>query len=90
MSILEYSDKWGRKIIKGKQIGDHGENTYSKLKQLIKKGKVAEALELVDYLHREGKGLHDLYCDWTYADLNYIAEKYGEEEVYHMLRNAKE
>jgi len=89
-SLLVFSEKFGRKIIKGEKISDHGVNTYSKLKELIVKGKLHESLELVDYLSMEGKGLHDLYCDWTYADLTYIAEKYGEEEVYHILRYAKE
>lgn len=88
-SVLEFSEKLGRNIVKGKKLSDHGKNTYGKLKNLIRKGETKEALKLVDYLHSEGKGLHDLYCDWTYADMDYVAEKFGEEEVYHMLRNAQ-
>jgi hypothetical protein len=90
MSLLEFSEKHGRNVIKTCDIPEHGVSTVTKLKQLIKEGKVDEAVELADYYHSEGKGLHDLYCDWTYADLTYIADKFGEEEVYPMLRYAKE
>ncbi|MBM3789216.1 MAG: hypothetical protein FJW35_02575 [Acidobacteria bacterium] len=90
MNFLEHSRKLGRKIIRAEKLSGHGVNTYSKLKTLIREGRSEEALAMVDYLHIEGKGLHDLYCDWTYADLDYVAGKYGEEEVYHILRYAKQ
>lgn len=89
MGLLKYSEKHGRMVLASPVLADHGANTYTKLKALIAAGRKEDALELVDYLHIEGKGLHDLYCDWTYADLEYVAKKFGEEEIYPMLRNAK-
>ena len=89
MSLLKYSEKHGRKVIMAEDVSEHGVSTFTKLKGLITEGRVEDALELVDYLHSEGKGLHDLYCDWTYADLDYVANKYGEDEVYNLLRNAR-
>lgn len=89
MLKLEYSQVLGRKIRKDQPINELGINTYSRLQDLIKEGKQKETLELLDYLWIEGKGLHDLYCDWTYADLTYVAEKFGEEEVPRMLEYAR-
>jgi len=89
MSLLKYSEKLGRQVIAAEDIAVHGVSTFTKLKALIKEGKTDEALELVDYLQIEGKGLHDLYCDWTYADLDYVARTYGEDEVRNLLSNAR-
>jgi len=87
--LVEHSEKFGRKMIKSEDLADHGKNSFAKVKELIEAGNKEEALELVDYMQTEGKVLHDLYCDWTYADLDYVAKKYGEEEVHNMLRHAQ-
>jgi len=63
-----------------------GRSTWTKIKEHIQSGDKHRAVELVDYLLPEGKRVHDLYCDWTYGLLTYVAEKYGEEEVYHIQR----
>lgn len=89
MSLLKYSEKLGRKVIAADEIAEHGKSTFTKLKGLIRDGRTDEALELVDYLAHEGKGLHDLYCDWTYADLDYVAKKYGDEEARNLLHHAR-
>jgi hypothetical protein len=89
MSLLKYSEKLGRKVIAAEDIAEHGKSTFTKLKALIREGRTDDALELVDYLAHEGKGLHDLYCDWTYADLDYVAKQYGEDEARNLLHNAR-
>lgn len=85
--VLEYSEKLGRVIRKdpGSKLG---ESSWIKLKDAIESGDSKFALRLLDYLMIEGKGLHDGFCDWTYADLDYVAKKYGEEEIPLMLRYA--
>jgi len=63
-----------------------GCSTWTKIKECILSGDREAALELVEYLLPEGKRVHDLYCDWTYGMFTYVAEKFGEEEVYHIQR----
>jgi hypothetical protein len=45
---------------------------------------------MVDYIRIEGKGLHDLYCDWTYALLEWVKRKEGEEALKPCLEYCKE
>ena len=66
-----------------------GENTIDKLKEEIKAGHKQEALDLAEYLLWEGADLHDTYTDWVYADLDWIARNYGEEEIPKVLRHVK-
>jgi hypothetical protein len=85
--ILEYSTLLGRVIRKDpwSQLGD---STWIKFQEAIKSGNTEWALKLAEYLAVEGKALHDGFCDWTYADLDYVAKYFGEEEVPKMLRHA--
>lgn len=85
--VLEYSELLGRMIRKDPwpQLGD---SSWSKLKEAIDANDREIALKLVDYIMIEGKSLHDGFCDWAYADLDYVAKKFGEEEVPLMLRHA--
>ena len=61
-----------------------GRSTWTKIKECISKRDLEGALELVDYLLPEGKRIHDAYGDHISGMLTYIAEKFGEEEVYHI------
>lgn len=65
-----------------------GVSTWIRIKEAIQEGRTAEALDLVDYLSIESKFIHDVYCDWVYHHMDYIAEKWGEEEMYQVLWNA--
>lgn len=67
-----------------------GENTIGKLKKAMEQGNQELALALADYSFEEWKFLHDVYCDWAFADLAWVAKSYGEEEVPKILRHARE
>lgn len=84
---LSYIQSLKRKVrTDGWDWQELGRSTWTKINERIRTGALEEAIELVDYLLPEGKRVHDLYCDWTYGMLTYVAEKYGEEEVYRIQR----
>ena len=87
MVKVEESKTLNRKIRKD-PWGEIGVSTLTKIKEAIQSGKSIEALDLTEYLAIEGKFIHDAYCDWIYHHLDYIAGKWGEEEMYRALRNA--
>lgn len=89
MVNLVYSQILGRNI-RSDPWEELGTSTWTKIKEAIQAGRTQEALDLVDYLKPEGKVIHDSYCDWTYADLSFLAQNFGEEQVYYALRNAAE
>lgn len=67
-----------------------GKNSVSMAIEAIDAGKLEEAKQLVRYFVPEGKGLHDLYCDWSYGWYEYIAKKYGEEALLEASRETQE
>jgi hypothetical protein len=79
----------GRILRCDEPIEELGRSSYDVLRDMIRGGKTDEALKLLDYVQHEFKWLHDIYTDWTYADLDYIAKTYGEEELPKFLRYAK-
>ncbi|MFX0198921.1 MAG: hypothetical protein ACFFCW_22600 [Candidatus Hodarchaeota archaeon] len=81
MARLEYSEALGRKI-RSDDWDNIGVSTYTKLKETLQKGNLSEGLELIDYLHTEFKFIHDTFADWTYGLLHFVANRYGEEELY--------
>ena len=83
------SEGFGRVIRQDEPIEELTISSWARLTEAVEAGDKETALELIDYMQNEGRGMHDLYCDWTYSDLDYIARKYGEEEVYNVLRYAK-
>lgn len=85
--VLEYSELLGR-IIRNDPLPHLGDSSWVNLKQAVKGGHNEFAIKLVDYMMLEGKSLHDGFCDWAYADLDYVASKFGEEEIPLMLRHA--
>jgi hypothetical protein len=90
MHKVEFVKAFGRKLRKDDTLEELGRSSFDVLRDLIREGKTEEALEFVDYVQHEGKWLHDLYADWAYIDLDYIAKTYGEEEIPKMLRYARE
>ena len=71
-------------------ISELGESTLLKLKEAIRQGNTELATALADYVHQEIKVLHDVFTDWLYADLAYVAKYYGEEAVPKMMRFVRE
>jgi len=87
---VEFVEAFGRKLRTDDTLEELGRSSYDVLRDLIREGKNDEALEFVDYVQHEFKWLHDLYCDWAWADLDYAAKAHGEEDVEKMLRHARE
>jgi hypothetical protein len=81
---------FGRNLRTDDTLEELGKSSYDVLRDLIREGKTEEALKFVDYVQHEFKWLHDLYCDWAWADVDYVAKTHGEEEVEKMLRYARE
>jgi hypothetical protein len=79
----------GRKLRYDDTVEEMGVSSYDVLRDLIREGDTEKAIELLEYVQHEFKWLHDIYSDWTYADLDYIATNYGEEELPKFLRYAK-
>lgn len=80
----------GRPMRVDEPISELGISSYDKLRESIKEGDKEMALRLADYVQIEGKGLHDFYCDWSYALLTWIADNYGEDKLPDVLRYSKE
>ena len=89
LKIEKIESMGGRVLRTAEPIEELGISSYDRLRDLVKAGKTEEALQLIDYIQHEFKMLHDLYTDWTYADLTYVAETYGEEEIPKLFRYVK-
>lgn len=63
-----------------------GRPTQELAAEAVEAGRSEEAKALARYMVPEGKGLHDLFCDWVWNLLSFIAERHGEDEVYRALR----
>lgn len=85
--VLESSEILGR-VIRKDPWARLGKSTRRRLEEAISIGDKEEALKLTEYLHVETKDIHDLGCDWIYANLDYVAKKYGEEALPNILFNA--
>ena len=57
--------------------------------QAIDEGRYEDAKALARYTVGEGKGLHDLFCDWIWDLLTHIAKRHGEQEMYETLRETQ-
>lgn len=80
----------GRPLRVDEPIEELGISSYDRLRDAVKSGDTETALALIDYVQLEGKGLHDLYCDWVYGLLTWISENYGEERLLDVLQHSKE
>ena len=65
---------------------DLGLATTEHILRAIDEGRSEDAKRLVRYALDEGKGLHDLMCDWVWDVLTQIARREGEETMYEVLR----
>ena len=88
--MLKLADlaKLGRPL-RQDDMADLGRPTPEAICQAIDEGRLEEAKALAWYTIDEGKGLHDLYCDWVWDLLSGIAERHGEEEMYRCLRTSQ-
>jgi hypothetical protein len=90
MHKVERAEALGRNVRTDDTLEELGKSSYDVLRDMIRRGEDKEKiLEFIDYVQHEFKGLHDSYCDWAYADLDYVAKTFGEEEIPKMLRYAR-
>jgi len=76
-----------RRKIREDEWNELGIPTTTRIKEMIDKGEKKLAKELVDYMWEfETVRLHDLFMHWIYGLQTYLAENFGEEEVYNSLR----
>ena len=80
----------GRPLRVDEPVEELGISSYDRLREAVKAGDTKAALELIDYVQIEGKGLHDLYCDWVYGLLTWIADHLGEERLPEVLQYSKQ
>lgn len=83
--MLKLSDFAGR-LLRTDSAETLGKPTHLLAEEAIDAGRYEEAKQLTRTAHDEFKSLHDLYCDWMWDMLSKIAERFGEAEVYSMLR----
>lgn len=79
-----------RKPVRNETLPELGTSTLTRLRESIADARLTDALELANYFLWEGKRLHDLMCDWVYANLDFVGHTLGEEAVYKALRYAGE
>ena len=84
------TDPLGRLLRVDEPVEELGISSYDRLRDAVRAGDKEIALKLIDYVQIEGKGLHDFYCDWSYALLTWIADSYGEEKLLEVFRYSKE
>lgn len=85
---LSFSETLGRQIRQGR-LDSLGEPTQRLIKAAFLDGEDDAAGDLADYTVAEGKGLHDLFCDWIWDLLTRIADTSGEEEMGRMLKQSQ-
>jgi hypothetical protein len=88
MLRLEYVD-WLKRNLRRDDWDDLGIPTQEQIVAAIDDGRLEEAKELARYIIPEGKGLHDLFCDWIYDIYSKIGAEYGDEAVYKMTRSTQ-
>jgi len=81
-------EKWDliKRKIRQDDVEDLGIPTGDVICREIDAGNCELAKELTQYIVPEGKGLHDLYCDWCYDMFDKVAKKYGEDDLHELLR----
>ena len=87
--MLKLSDFAGR-LLRADSPDTLGIPTQNLIEEAIDKGNYEEAKNLNRTALNEFKALHDLYCDWVWDMLSKISDRFGENEVYTMLRATQE
>jgi len=80
--------KWLGVTIRADDWDEIGVSTWTKIKQAIDEGRLQEAKDMVDYLSIESYLVHHIMPQWVYHMLTYIADNYGEEKVYEVMRES--
>jgi len=75
-----------KRLIREDDGAELGLPTQEMIVKAIDEGRYEEAKALARYMVPEGKGLHDLFCDWIWDMLTKTAEKDGEEAAYQLCR----
>lgn len=89
MSTLKKSEVLGREI-RQDPPEELGVSTLTRLKEAIDRGDKEEAKRLAEYLRKEGEVVHDVYTNWVWGFLTYVANEFGEDEVENALRKSME
>ena len=84
--MLKLTTETGRVMREDEPLEELGISTYDRLRDAVKAGDKETALQLIDYVQHEWKGLHDVYVDWCYAFLTWIADNCGEEKLPEVFR----
>lgn len=79
-----------RRLIREDDWEDLGLPTQEMIVKAIDEGRYEEAKALAGYFIPEGKGLHDLFCDWIWDMLTKTAERHGEKAAYELCRATQE
>ena len=79
-----------RRLVREDEWGDLGLPTQELIVKAIDEGRYDEAKALARYFIPEGKGLHDLFCDWIWDMLTKTAIRDGEEAAYELCRATQE
>jgi len=89
MINLSYMKKLGR-CVRRDDWATLGQATPKLIVKAIDEKDYGTARALAEYIVPEGKGLHDLFCDWIWDLLSKTGEQYGEEAVYRLCRSTQE
>ena len=79
-----------RRFVREDDWPDLGLSTPDMIAKAIDEGRYEDAKALAHYFIPEGKGLHDLFCDWIWDILTKTAKKHGEAAVYELCRATQE
>jgi len=89
MIRLEKSQVLGR-IIRQDDATELGIPTWELVREAVRAGNIDEALKFIDYGYREVKMMHDSMCSFVDDAFTYLANNFGEEEVYKVVRKRYE
>jgi hypothetical protein len=83
--IAKYKDV--TKILKVIRSEEYTPLHYHSLNKAIDEGNKEEAIKALDVLAERTKYLHTIYNVWFWAFMDYVADTYGYNELYHALRS---
>lgn len=87
--MLKLSDFAGR-LLRRDEPETLGRATSTLAIEAIDQNRLEDAKRLVRYGVDETKSLHDLMCDWVWDMLTKVANRFGEAEMFHLLRATQE
>ena len=87
MTKLITSSSLGRKIRWEDKISDLGKSTHKLAEQAILRGDTKEALELMEFAHKEWIGMNDAMTEFAASELSFIVDNLGEEILEKLWRH---